>query len=159
MRGRVAGAIASDRVTRWANYTVAGLALLLVAPRLGAKTPVVVVGAATLAYLLAGAFVVPWYAVWALPVLALAPRSWVTGVTLAVAAVVSLAYVPDPSLTRDPVRVLTPWQTLRFDIFAVWAPLAMWVLILAVIVLSFATTWRRAAQDAAGPAMSAMTPK
>ena len=56
-----------DRVTRWANLTVAGLALLLVAPRLRAKTPVVLVGAATLAYLLAGAYVVPWYAVWALP--------------------------------------------------------------------------------------------
>jgi alpha-1,6-mannosyltransferase len=160
VRGKVAGAIASDRVTRWANLTVAGLALLLVAPRLRAQTPVLLVGGATLAYLLAGAYVVPWYAVWALPLLALAPRSWVTGITLAVAAVVSLAYVPDPSVTRDPLRVVTAWQALRYDIFAMWVPLAAWALIVAVVVLSFATIWRRrGAQDGAGPAMSAMTPK
>ena len=159
LRGKVAGAIASDRVTRWANVTVAGLALLLVAPRLGAKTPAVLVGGATLAYLLAGAYVVPWYAVWALPVLALAPRSWITGLTLALGAVVSLAYVPDPSLTRDPLHVVTPWQALRYDIFAMWVPLAAWALILVAVVLSAVTIWRRAAQAGAGPAMSAMTPK
>ena len=161
MRGKVAGAIASDRVTRWANLTVAGLALILVAPRLRAKTPVLLVGGATLAYLLAGAYVVPWYAVWALPVLALAPRSWITGVTLAIAAVVSIAYVTDPSVTRDPLRVATPWQSLRYDIFAVWAPLAEWALILVVLVLSVATVWRRrgADQDPVGPAISAITPK
>jgi alpha-1,6-mannosyltransferase len=158
-RGKVAGAIASRRVTRWANLMVAGLAVLLVAPRVRARTPAVVVGAATLAYLLAGAYVVPWYAVWALPLLALAPRTFVTGVTLAVAAVVTLAYVPDPSMTRHTLRVLTPWQALRYDIFAMWVPLATWTLIVAVIVLSVATIWRRPAQDEAGPAMSAMTPK
>ena len=158
-RGKVAGAIASRRVTRWANLMVAGLAVLLVAPRVRARTPAVLVGAATLAYLLAGAYVVPWYAVWALPLLALAPRSFVTGVTLAVAAVVTLAYVPDPSMTRHTLRVLTPWQALRYDIFAMWVPLATWTLIVAVIVLSVATIWRRPAQDGAGPAMSAMTPK
>jgi len=158
VRGGVAGATASARVTRWAHVMVAGLTVLLVAPRLRAKTPAVLVGAAALAYLLAGAYVVPWYAVWALPLLALAPRTWITGVTLAVAAVVSLAYVPDPSMTPDTLRVLTPWQALRYDIFAMWAPLAAWVLILAVVVLSGAMIWR-GAQDRAGPAMSAMTPK
>jgi hypothetical protein len=40
-----------------------------------------------------------------------------------------------------------------------WAPLAAWALILAVIVLSGATIWRRAVQDRPAPAMSAMTPK
>lgn len=159
VRGKVAGVIASRRVTRWANFAVAGLAVLLVAPRLRAKTPAVLVGAATLAYLLAGAYVVPWYAVWALPLLALAPRSWVTSVTLALAAVVSLAYIPDPSMTRHGLRVVTPWQALRYDIFTMWVPLAAWTLILVVAVLSVATIWRRPVQDEAGPAMSAMTPK
>jgi hypothetical protein len=159
-RGRVAGATASARVTRWAHLLVAGLAVLLVAPRLRAKTPAVLVGAAVLAYLLAGPYVVPWYAVWGFPLLALARRSWVTGVTFAVTAVVSLAYVPDPSMTTpDPLRVLTPWQALRYDIFAVWAPLAAWALILVVIVLSGATIWRRAVQNGPAPTMSAMTPK
>ena len=116
-------------------------------------------GAATLAYLLAGAYVVPWYAVWALPLLALAPRSWVTGITLTLAAIVSLAYVPDPSMTGGRLRVLTPWQALRYDIFTMWVPLAVWALIGAVVVLSVATIWRRSDQDGAGSAMSAMTPK
>ena len=160
LRGRVAGAMASDRVARWANLAVAGLALILVVPRLRAKTPTVLVGGAVLAYLLAGAYVVPWYAVWALPVLALAHRSWVTTVTLATAAVVTLAYIPDPSRTGevDPTAVVTPWQSLRYDIFAVWVPLAVWVLIAAVVARSLPSLWR-AAQDGGGRAMSAMRPK
>jgi len=157
--GKVAGAIARRRVTRWANLAVAGLAVLLVAPRMRARSPAVLVGAATLAYLLAGAYVVPWYAVWALPLLALAPRSWVTGVTLAVAAVVSLAYVPDPSMTGHAVSVVTPWQALRYDIFAMWVPLSTWTLIAVVVALTIVTIRRRPAQDGAGPAISAMTPK
>jgi hypothetical protein len=160
VRGGVAGATASARVTRWAHLAVAALAALLIVPRLRAKSPAVLVGAAALAYLLAGAYVVPWYAVWGLPLLALAPRSWVTGVTLAITATVSLAYVPDPTMTTpDPLRVLTPWQALRFDLFAVWAPLAAWALILVVVVLSGAAIWRRATQNGTEPAMSAMTPK
>ena len=119
------------------------------------------VGGAVVAYLLAGAYVVPWYAVWALPVLALAHRSWVTAVTLMAAAVVTLAYIPDPGRTgaTDPNAIVTPWESLRYDIFAMWVPLAVWVLIAAVVALSLGTLWRGATQDGMGRAMSAMRPK
>ena len=152
LRGRVAGAIAADRVARWASLTVAGLALAIVVPRLRAKTPAVLVGGAVVAYLLAGAYVVPWYAVWTLPVLALAHRSWVTAVTLATAAVVMLAYIPDPSQTDDTYRtaVVTPWQSLRYDIFGVWVPLTLWLLIAAALALSLRTVWRAATQAGGG---------
>jgi hypothetical protein len=160
-RGRVAGPMASDRVARWATLTVAGLALLLVAPRLRAKSPSLLVGGAVVAYLLAGAYVVPWYAVWALPALALARRSWITTVTVVCAALLMLAYVPDPSTARglDPSAVVTPWQSLRYDIFAVWVPLALWALIASVVVASFRSAWRARAQAGFGRAMSAITPK
>ena len=62
-------------------------------------------------------------------------------------------------MTRHALRVVTPWQALRYDIFTMWVPLAAWTLIAVVVVLSAATIWRRPDQDAAGPAMSAMTPK
>jgi hypothetical protein len=161
MRGRDAGLTASGRVVRWSGLAVAGLALLLVLPRLRARTPAPVVVGAVLAYLLAGAYVVPWYAVWALPVLALAHRSWMTGVTTAVAAAVTIAYIPDPSRAGsiDPIAVVTPWQSLRYDIFAVWVPLVLWALIAFAVVASL-WTWRRGdVQEREGGTMSASTPK
>jgi alpha-1,6-mannosyltransferase len=158
LRGRVAGKRASNTVVRWANITVVGLALLLVAPRLRDRTPALAVGGATLAYLLAGAYVVPWYTVWALPALALVRRSWVTALTLVAAAAITLAYVPDAT----PVHldsVVTPWQSLRYDIFSVWVPMTIGALVVAAVLLSCRTVWRTRGQTGAGPANSATTPK
>ena len=161
MRGRDAGVVARERVVLWANLSVAGLALALIAPRLRAQSPALLAGGAVLAYLLAGAYVMPWYTVWALPVLALTARSWVTGLGLAQGGVLLLAYVPDPSRLGpiDPLATISPWQSLRYDIFAVWVPLAEVGLIVVVLGLSARSLWRTTASRRGYVAMSATTPK
>jgi hypothetical protein len=161
MRGRDAGPVARARVVRWANFTVAGLALLLVVPGLRVEHPAVLAGGALLAYLLASAYAIPWYGVWALLVLALVARSWVAGLALAQGAALSLAYVPDPSRQGDvdPLTMITPWQSLRYDVVAVWVPLIEAGLIVLMLVMSARSLWRATASRRGYAAMSAMTPK
>jgi hypothetical protein len=72
--------------------TVFLLAAVLVAGHLRDKTPALVVGGALVAYLLAGTYVLPWYAAWALPVLALEWRSTMTRLVLAFSALYLIAY-------------------------------------------------------------------
>jgi alpha-1,6-mannosyltransferase len=74
------------------TITVIVLAAVLVAGRLRDNTPALVVGSAVVAYLLAGAYVLPWYAVWALPVLVLEWRSGLTRLVLAQSALYLMAY-------------------------------------------------------------------
>jgi alpha-1,6-mannosyltransferase len=68
------------------------LAGILVASRLGDRTPTLVVGSALAAYLLASMYVLPWYVAWALPVLVLEWRSRLTRLVLAQSALYLLAY-------------------------------------------------------------------
>jgi hypothetical protein len=72
--------------------TIVLLAAVLVAGHLRDKTPTLVVGGAMVAYLLAGTYVLPWYAVWALPVLLLEWRSALTRLVLALSALYLIAY-------------------------------------------------------------------
>jgi hypothetical protein len=51
-----------------------------------------VAGTAALVFLLAGAYVLPWYSAWCLPVLALAWRSRVAVLAAVQAALISIAY-------------------------------------------------------------------
>jgi alpha-1,6-mannosyltransferase len=71
---------------------VLALAALLVASRLRDRTPALVVGSALVAYLLMSMYTLPWYAVWALPVLVLEWRSGLTRVVLAQSALYLVAY-------------------------------------------------------------------
>lgn len=68
------------------------LAAILVAARLRDRTPVLVVGSALVAFLLAGTYVLPWYAAWVLPVLALEWRAGLTKLVLAQSALYVLTY-------------------------------------------------------------------
>ena len=72
--------------------TVIVLAAVVVAGRLRDNTPALVVGGAVAVYLLAGAYVLPWYAAWALPVLVLEWRSGLTRIMLAQSALYLIAY-------------------------------------------------------------------
>ena len=74
------------------TITVIVLAGVLVAGRLRDNTPTLLVGSAVVAYLLAGAYVLPWYAAWALPVLVLEWRSGLTRLVLAQSALYLIAY-------------------------------------------------------------------
>jgi hypothetical protein len=68
------------------------LAAVLVASRLRDRTPTLVVGGAVVAYLLASMYVLPWYTVWALPVLVLEWRSGLTRLVLAQSALFLVSY-------------------------------------------------------------------
>jgi alpha-1,6-mannosyltransferase len=74
------------------TITVIVLAAVVVAGRLRDNTPALVVGGALAAYLLAGAYVLPWYAAWALPVLVLEWRTGLTRLVLAQSALYLIAY-------------------------------------------------------------------
>ena len=78
--------------TTLSTIAVVVLAAVLVAGRLRDNTPALVVGSAVVAYLLAGAYVLPWYAAWALPVLVLEWRSGLTRLVLAQSALYLIAY-------------------------------------------------------------------
>jgi hypothetical protein len=71
---------------------VLALAAILVASRLHDRAPALVVGSALVAYLLASMYTLPWYAVWALPVLVLEWRSGLTRLVLAQSALYLVAY-------------------------------------------------------------------
>jgi hypothetical protein len=72
--------------------TVLILAAVLVAGRLRDNTPVLVVGSALVAYLLAATYVLPWYAAWVLPLLVLEWQSGLTRLMLAWSALYLIAY-------------------------------------------------------------------
>jgi alpha-1,6-mannosyltransferase len=78
--------------TTLSTIMVIVLAGVLMAGRLRDNTPTLVVGSAVVAYLLAGAYVLPWYAAWALPVLVLEWRSGLTRLVLAQSALYLIAY-------------------------------------------------------------------
>jgi hypothetical protein len=72
--------------------TIVLLGAVLVVGHLRDKTPALAVGGAVVAYLLAGTYVLPWYAAWALPVLVLEWRSALTRVVLALSALYLVTY-------------------------------------------------------------------
>jgi glycosyl transferase family 87 len=68
------------------------LAAVLVWGRLRDRTPALVVGSALVAYLLAGTYILPWYAAWVLPVLVLEWRTGLTKLVLAQSALYLVVY-------------------------------------------------------------------
>jgi alpha-1,6-mannosyltransferase len=85
-------------VTSVAVAAVAVLAVVVVAARLRDVDPAVAAGGAVLVYLLAAAYVLPWYAAWGLPVLALAWRSRLALIAQLQASVLLLVYVDRPGV-------------------------------------------------------------
>jgi hypothetical protein len=101
-----AAASAQHTVSRLALATVVLLAAVVVLARLRARSPVPPTAAALLAYLLAGAYVMPWYTAWALPALALRRRSRLAVIAAAHAGVLLLATVDRPSQLSGAVLVI-----------------------------------------------------
>jgi hypothetical protein len=89
-------------VTAAAAVAVVTLTAVLAASRLRDLDPAIAAGGAVLVYLLGAAYVLPWYAGWGLPVLALAWRSRLALVAQLQAAVLLLVYVDRPGV-RSPV--------------------------------------------------------
>jgi hypothetical protein len=92
--GHEAGQAARRAVGRIALLAVAALTIAMVARQSLGRDPALAVAATTVAYMLLGAYVLPWYLGWALPVLALAWRSRLTLASLFFAALLHIAYVP-----------------------------------------------------------------
>ena len=84
-----------------AAAVVAVVALVVIAGHVGDLSPVAAAGGAALVYLLAAAYVLPWYAGWTIPVFALAWRSRLTMLALAQSAVLLVVYVNRPGLDPD----------------------------------------------------------
>jgi len=74
------------------------VAAVVVASRLRDVDPAMAAGGAALVYLLVGAYVLPWYAGWALPVLALAWRSRLALLAQLQASLLLLVYVDRPGV-------------------------------------------------------------
>src|SRR5205807_7166100 len=80
---------------------VLAVAVVVVAARLRDADPALAAGAAAIVYLLGAAYVLPWYAGWALPVLALAWRSRLALLAAIQAGVLLVVYVDNPGLDPD----------------------------------------------------------
>ena len=74
------------------------VAVVVAASRLRGRDPALAAGGAMFVYLLGAAYVLPWYAGWVLPVLALAWRSRLALVAQLQAAVLLLIYVDRPGV-------------------------------------------------------------
>jgi hypothetical protein len=96
--GRAAGLEARRSVALGVDVAVLGLGLVLV---LGLRrrrdtSPALLAGAAALAYLLLGGYVLPWYVAWAAFAMALCWRAPLTWALLGQGALLTLAYIPNP---------------------------------------------------------------
>jgi hypothetical protein len=130
--------LSRHRVSLLAGATVVVLAALFAGRRLNRPSAALAAGAAVLAYMLAGAYVLPWYVFWGLPVLALCWRSPLAWVAAAHAAVLLLAQLPDLTLLDNvrPLFIETPLQRLRLDAYVVWLPIVEVAVIAALVVAS-----------------------
>ncbi len=91
-------------------------------------------GAAVMAYLLVGTYVLPWYLAWGLPVLAVVWRWRIGWLVLIQAAVLQLATARAPSAAvADPLSVGSPLGRFQLDLYTVGAPLLEVALVLVVI--------------------------
>ena len=112
LRGKAAGLIARGRIAEISLLVVIALLLVVVLPRLRDPTPTLAAGGAVLAYLLAGAYVLPWYAFIVLPALSLHWKSRLNLLVTALAALLVAAYGPRPTVATSSVyRALIAFTT------------------------------------------------
>ena len=127
-RGKTAGLVARHLVSSWSLLVVLGLAVALLVGRLKDPAPALAAGGATLAYLLAAAYVLPWYVVWALPVLALQWRAGVARLAAIHASLLLIAYQYNPGPHLDALQRalrLTVRGAQAFEVVAILALLAV----------------------------------
>jgi alpha-1,6-mannosyltransferase len=142
-----AAPLRNHSLTAAAGFAVAVAVVVFVASRLGDADPAVIAGGAALLYLLGAAYVLPWYAGWALPVLALAWRSRVALVAMVQAGVLLVVYIDHPGVDPDVLH------GMMRAIGTVVVPVGELAALLGVVGVS---VWRlRAGRAAAPPALTA----
>jgi alpha-1,6-mannosyltransferase len=138
------------------TLVAAGLAALLAVRRERDDGLVVVAAGAVVAYLLVGAYVLPWYLAWGLPLLALAWRWRVGWLVMACAAVLALG-TARPPVSPSPLAVGDPVSRLQIDLYQIWAPL-LEVATVVVIVVATVRRLRRTRSAGDGPAAAVAAP-
>lgn len=112
----------AGRALSWlAAAAAAGLAVLLAVRRPRDEGPYLAAGAAVVAYLLVGTYVLPWYLSWVLPVLAVTWRWRVAWLVIAHAALLQLATARPP--VQGPDGRSSFEVRLQSDLYEVVTPL------------------------------------
>lgn len=132
--GTTAGVTAGEWVSTFAVLTVAAVCVLVVVGRRWGRQPFDVVAGTQAAYLLGAAYVLPWYAGWALPVAA-AWRSLVSGLVVVQSCLLVLIYVTPPGVATPEGWV----RTVTDDVL----PAAQLAVLVALVVTAVAGVLRR----------------
>jgi hypothetical protein len=118
--------------------TLAVIALaILIATRARRDAPIVV-AAAVIAYTVLGAYILPWYMVWALPLLALVWKARMAWLAVALAFILELAYVTDnrrSGVLKEP-EISTLLQRVQNDLRTIGVPLLALASVIALVVWS-----------------------
>jgi hypothetical protein len=127
---------AGGRALSWVAVAAAvGLTVALVRRRGGDDGPFYAAGAAVVAYLLVGTYVLPWYLAWGLPVLAVVWRWRVGWLVMAQAAILQLATARAPTTgAPDALATGSAVGRLQLDLYTVGAPMLELALIVILIV-------------------------
>jgi hypothetical protein len=144
---RRAGAwpVAEFRVA--AMITVIALAIAVAMRLRDRRQPFLAVGAATGAYAAGGPYVLPWYALWALPLFAITRRSALATIAAVYAGVVLASYQLPQSNPHSPWDPLFRWTT------TIGAPLPLFVAFAVAALLHSGRPYaRREARELAGAA-------
>ncbi|HEX3393766.1 MAG TPA: glycosyltransferase 87 family protein [Acidimicrobiales bacterium] len=128
--------LAGGRGLSWLAVAVAiALTVALVRRRDADDGPFLAAGAAVVAYLLVGTYVLPWYLAWGLPVLAVVWRWRLGWLVMAQAAVLQLATARAPAIgATDALSTGSAVGRFQLDLYTVGAPMLELALILVVIV-------------------------
>ncbi len=126
------GPLTTQVIAAGSTLLVLALAAVLVSSRLRDPTPTLVMAGALAAYLLGAAYILPWYCMWVLPILALQWRSGLARAVLAQSLLFMVAYQ-----YRHGFPNALPYQTLWFSDFVLVA------FELAVIVMLVVAAYRR----------------
>ena len=116
-----------------------GLAAVLVRRELDRDDPGPAVGLSVLAYMLVGAYVLPWYLAWSLPALALCWWRGVGWLAAAQAALMQLTTLPTRGVSpfSRPAAALDPLQRLQLDVYRGVLPLLQVLAAVALVALAF----------------------
>ncbi len=141
--------------------TLAVIALaVLIATRTRRDAPVIV-AAAVIAYTVLGAYILPWYMVWALPLLALVWKTRMAWLAVALAFVLELAYVTDErrsGVFKEP-EIDTLLQRVQNDLRTVGVPLLALAAVIALVVWSVRRAGRVEADGGVTGASSQSPPR
>jgi hypothetical protein len=146
--------VVGPRISTISTLAVVALALLIAIR--ARREPPMIIAAAVIAYAVLGAYILPWYIVWGVPVLALVWQTRMAWLAVALAFFLELAYVPDDrriGIFKEP-QIHTWLQRAQADLRVVGVPILELTAIVALVVWSAGRAQRRT-DDETGDAWGA----